>query len=97
MSDPLSVSIHKASQLGEYVITEDTSLDIEGEAVGINVKWMMDSLPNYVGKIANWNVFLAILVRVGNVFHVQMQGQVHIYRGQVQGTIVNPRGENGFG
>ena len=48
--------------MGEYVITEDTSLDIEGEKVGINVKWMMDSLPKFVGTHANWNVFLAILV-----------------------------------
>lgn len=44
------------------MITEDTSLDIEGEKVGINVKWMMDFLSKFVGKHANWNVFLAILV-----------------------------------
>lgn len=62
VSDPLSVAIHKASQLGEYVIVEDTSLDIEGEQVGINVKWMMNSLTNFVGKRALWNVYLAILV-----------------------------------
>lgn len=62
MSDPLSVAIHKASQLGEYVISEDTSLDIEGEQVGINVKWMMKELPKFVGKRALWNVYLAVLV-----------------------------------
>ena len=62
MSDPLSVAIHKASQLGEYVISEDTSLDIEGEQVGINVKWMMQELPKFVGKRALWNVYLAVLV-----------------------------------
>lgn len=62
VADPLSVAIHKASQLGDYVIVEDTSLDIEGEQVGINVKWMMNSLPNFVGKRALWNVYLAILV-----------------------------------
>ena len=52
VADPLSVVIHKASQLGEYVIVEDTSLDIEGEQVGINVKWMLDSLTNCIGKKA---------------------------------------------
>lgn len=56
------MAIHKASQLGEYVIIEDTSLDVEGEKVGVNVKWMMSSLPSFVGKRAHWNVFLAILV-----------------------------------
>ena len=57
------MAIHKASQLGEYVISEDTSLDIEGEQVGINVKWMMQELPKFVGKRALWNVYLAVLVR----------------------------------
>ena len=62
VADPLLVAIHKASQLGEYVIIEDTSLDVEGEQVGVNVKWMMDSLSSFVGKRANWNVYLAVLV-----------------------------------
>lgn len=44
------------------MIIEDTSLDVEGEKVGVNVKWMMSSLSSFVGKRANWNVFLAILV-----------------------------------
>ncbi|KAK8823755.1 hypothetical protein WA538_001047 [Blastocystis sp. DL] len=87
VSDPLSVAIHKASQLGEYVISEDTSLDIEGEQVGINVKWMMNELPKFVGKRAVWNVYLAIL----------LQGRVHVYRGQVVGVIVEPRGDSNFG
>lgn len=30
--------------------------------MGINVKWMMNSLSNFVGKRALWNVYLAILV-----------------------------------
>ncbi|KAK8805026.1 hypothetical protein WA171_006991 [Blastocystis sp. BT1] len=87
VSDPLSVAIHKASQLGECVISEDTSLDIEGEQVGINVKWMMNELPKYIGKKALWNVYLAILIH----------GRVHVYRGQVIGTIVEPRGDSNFG
>lgn len=69
VADPLSVAIHKASQLGEYVIIEDTSLDVEGEKVGVNVKWMMSSLSSFVGKRAHWNVFLAILVGVFFPFH----------------------------
>ena len=69
VADPLSVVIHKASELGEYVIVEDTSLDIEGEQVGINVKWMLDSLTDFIGKKALWNVYLAILVRAVFALH----------------------------
>lgn len=97
VADPLSVVIHKASQLGEYVIVEDTSLDIEGEQVGINVKWMLDSLTNFIGKKALWNVYLAILVEFSFVYYIQIEGKVHIYRGQIIGKIVNPRGDSNFG
>ena len=62
-------------------------MDIEGEQVGINVKWMMNELPKYIGKKALWNVYLAILIH----------GRVHVYRGQVIGTIVEPRGDSNFG
>jgi XTP/dITP diphosphohydrolase len=86
-ADPIQVVAHKASQLGEGIIVEDTSLDIEGASVGINVRWLMDHLAEYAGHKAKWTVLLAI--RQGN--------EVIIYKGSIAGTIVLPRGKTGFG
>lgn len=86
-ADPIKVVAHKASQLGENIIVEDTSLDIEGASVGINIRWLLDHLPEYAGRKAEWTVLLA--------YH---QGdQIYIYKGTVSGTIVLPRGTTGFG
>ncbi len=37
-ADPITVAVHKASQLEEGVIIEDTSLEIEGADVGMNIR-----------------------------------------------------------
>jgi XTP/dITP diphosphohydrolase len=86
-ADPLQVVVHKASQLGENILVEDTSLDIEGASVGVNVRWLLDHLSEYAGRKATWTVLLA--VRKGDT--------VFVYRGTVAGTIVVPKGGNGFG
>jgi XTP/dITP diphosphohydrolase len=86
-SDPLQVIAHKASQLGERVIVDDTALDVEGASIGINVKWLLAHLSDYVGHKAMWTVLLAY--RQGH--------EVLIYKGTIEGTIVLPRGKNGFG
>jgi XTP/dITP diphosphohydrolase len=86
-ADPISVVVHKASQIGAEILVEDTSLDIEDAKVGINVKWLFDHLPRYAGKKAHWRVLLAYL----------KEGFVYVYEGTVHGTIVLPRGEDGFG
>ncbi len=86
-SDHASVVAHKASQLGEGILVEDTSLEIEGAAVGIQVRWLLDHLPNYIGSKAHWIVLLA--------YH--QNHQVFIYRGAVSGTIVEAEGVSGFG
>lgn len=86
-ADEVSVVIHKASQLDEHVIVDDTSLNVEGADVGINVKWLIDHLSELEGKRACWSVLLAY--REGD--------QVYIYQGEVLGTIVKPRGSSGFG
>lgn len=86
-ADPIQVVAHKASQLEEGVIVEDTSLDIEGATVGVNIRWLLDNLTEYKGRKAEWTVFLA--VRKGDI--------VDIYKGSVSGIIVAPNGENGFG
>lgn len=86
-ADPITVAAHKASQMGERILIEDTSLDIEGADVGINVRWLIDNLDRYVGKKASWKVLLAY--RTGD--------KVVIYEGSVTGTIVHARGDKGFG
>lgn len=86
-ADPISVVAQKASQLGENIIVEDTSLDIEGASVGVNIRWLLDHLSEYAGRRAVWTVLLAY--RQGN--------EVLIYKGIIHGTIVKPRGSSGFG
>ena len=50
-SDPITVITHKASQLDEFTLTEDTSLAIEGAEVGVNVRWLLQHLQTYIGHI----------------------------------------------
>lgn len=86
-SDPLNVVVHKASQMGEEILVEDTSLEIEGAEVGIHVRWLLDHLSTFVGRKASQRVLLAYL----------KEGLVYVYEGRVDGTIVLPKGEGGFG
>lgn len=86
-ADPITVVAHKASQLEEHVLIEDTSLDVEGASVGINVRWLIDHLNECVGKKAVWRVLLAY--RIGD--------EIHVFKGEVLGTIVKARGAGGFG
>lgn len=86
-STPLQVVVHKASQMEDYVIIEDTSLDIEGANVGVNIRWLLDHLTDYIGRKAHWKVLLAY--RVGD--------KVHVFQGTIDGTIVAPHGIQGFG
>ena len=61
-ADAMAVAAHKATTAGLNIITEDTSLDVEGAAVGVNVKQMLGDLPSYKGKKATWRVLLAVMV-----------------------------------
>jgi XTP/dITP diphosphohydrolase len=86
-AEPIEVIVHKASQMDEYVLVEDTSLVVEGADIGINIRWLIDRLPEYTGRKASWKVFLAY--RKGE--------SIYIYEGVVKGCIVSPRGKQGFG
>jgi XTP/dITP diphosphohydrolase len=86
-ADPLMVVVHKASQLDEGVIVEDTSLEVEGAAVGVHVKWLLDNLEEHSGKKALWKVLLAY----------KSNGIVYVYAGEVAGRLVSGRGNSGFG
>lgn len=86
-ADPIQVVAHKASQLAENIVVEDTSLDIEGASVGVNIRWLLDHLSEYKGCKAEWIALLAY----------RHENEVYIYRGSITGTIVSPRGNSGFG
>ncbi len=86
-ADHVSVVVHKASQMGENIIVDDTALEIEGTSVGVNIRWVLDHLPDYIGRSADWIVLLAY----------RQNNEVLIYKGRISGTIVESRGANGFG
>jgi inosine/xanthosine triphosphate pyrophosphatase family protein len=86
-SDPITVVAYKASSVPPKTIIEDTSLDVEGAEIGVNVRWMLDRLDKFVGKKAVITTLLAVL---------EDDGKVYIYEGKLTGKIVNPSG-GGFG
>lgn len=86
-ADPLTVVVQKASQMESCILVEDTSLDVEGAQVGVNVKWLLTHLKELVGRKATWTTLLAY--RKGD--------QVYVFRGMITGKIVEARGEKGFG
>lgn len=87
-ADPLQVIVHKSSHLGDRILVEDTSLDIEDASVGVHVKWLMEHLKELIGHKAVWTVLLAY----------RENNQVFVFEGTVPGTIVNATGHaEGFG
>ncbi|MFK7823532.1 MAG: non-canonical purine NTP pyrophosphatase [Oligoflexales bacterium] len=86
-ADPMSVIVHKASSLDENCLVDDTSLDVEGTKIGVNIRWLLNNLQLHLGKRATWTVLLG---------HKKDQ-KVNIYKGEVHGLIVKPQGDEGFG
>lgn len=88
-AEPLTVATHKASQMPDHVLVEDTSLEIEGIDVGIHLRrkfeYLVQHMDQYVGKKATWTVLLAY--KEGNL--------VYLYKGSVTGTFVPAKGEEG--
>jgi inosine/xanthosine triphosphate pyrophosphatase family protein len=76
-ADKETIITYKASFCGEDCIVEDTSLDIEGEDVGANVKWLKNNLAPYIGKKAVFHVYIGIM----------RLGKVEIYHGVCEGYI----------
>lgn len=76
----LDVIIHKAISVGENILIEDTSLEIENCSVGVNIKWLTKEIhdnPIYNGKKAYWRVFLAVI----------QNGKLYIAKAEVIGSI----------
>lgn len=87
VSDPVTVVVHKASQMDDQVLVEDTSLDVENADVGINVRWLLEHMQEYEYRSAIFRVLLAY----------KSNKKVFVYQGEVKGIIVPPKGEAGFG
>lgn len=85
VADPLTVVRFKASQF-ESVLIDDTSLEVEGAEIGIEVRWKLSELSRLAGSRANFVCLLAL----------HEGGKVLVYRGCVAGKLVTPRGQ-GFG
>ncbi len=86
-ADPLTVILHKASQLEEGVLVEDTSLEVEGTDIGVNIRWQLNDLERHLECKAAWILFLAY----------RRKDEVFVFKGEIRGKIVKPRQEKGFG
>lgn len=62
-------------------------MDIENANVGIHIRWLLEHLFEYEGRKATARVLLAY----------RKQNRVYVFEGIVQGTIVKPQGNKGFG
>lgn len=85
----MEVIIHKAKDAGPQHIVEDTSFDVQGLDVGVNVRWLVNELlkdERLLGRPAVWTVLLG--VNTGE--------EIQVFKGQVFGHIGKPEGE-GFG
>lgn len=81
---------HKASRFrgsDRVVIVEDTRLDVEGENVGIHVRWKLNELTRMTGRRAHWVSLIAY----------RDSDRIVVAEGSVHGVISQPRGPLGFG
>lgn len=83
-SDKYTVCKYKALETGKGTITEDTSFDIEGEDIGVNIKWLQYSFHKHEGKKAVWSVVLG----------VNDGKNIKIYLGKIKGTLTNRNHDN---
>jgi XTP/dITP diphosphohydrolase len=84
---PLEVIVYKASHIGNNVLVEDTSLDVEGADIGVNVKWLLQHLQDLKGRRAVWRVLLAF----------RQDDIVLVYEGKIKGEITDKAGNSEFG
>lgn len=79
LADPVTVVLYKALAAGAGRVVEDTSLDVAGADVGVNVRWVLDHLDDFAGRAAVWRVLLG--VHAGRTLSV--------YEGVLPGVLVS--------
>ncbi len=82
----LTIVSYKATHIPKTLI-DDTKLVVPGKTTGEKIKYQLDQLDSWVGCAAFYVCTLAC-------FEV---GSVLVYRGEVAGQLVEPRGESEFG
>ena len=86
LSDDVTVAIYKGLDNGPMTISEDTSLEVEGEEIGVNLKWFKSKIHTFVGKKAYWKVLIA-----------KNDGEnIKIYEGLVEGKIITSEDISSF-
>jgi len=78
LSDDVTVAIYKGLDNGDYTISEDTSLEIEDEDIGVNLKWFKDKIPTFIGKKAYWKVLIS----------KNDSESIKVYEGFIEGRII---------
>jgi len=82
------VATYKSLEAGKGFVVEDTILEIKKDKKFeelVEIKWLINDLPKYIGKKARWIVTLA-----------HNDGEfITLYRGIIEGTIGNPYKVNG--
>jgi XTP/dITP diphosphohydrolase len=86
-TDILHVALYKAQQAGPFTIVEDTALDVEGEDIGVCIKYLEHTLDQYAGKRAKFQVALG--VNDGN--------KVDVYYAETPGIIVKNKFSDAYG
>ena len=88
-SDSETVILYKSISAGPNRIVEDTSLHVDGEDVGANIRWLLDNLNQFDGKSAVWEVYLG--------FNDGLT--VSTFKGSIKGAIIatDNKVENSFG
>lgn len=79
LSDPITVALYKGIDNGPLTISEDTSLEVSGHDVGVNIKWLKHMLPNMIGEDATWRVLL--IRNTGD--------EIKVYEGITEGVIMD--------
>ena len=88
-ADLLTIIQYKASQF-DGVLVDDVSLDVEGLDIGVNIRWFISQLnsPDYFFRKCAFTCMVGI----------RKEDKIYVYKGDVQGTLVPPRGDCfGFG
>lgn len=90
------IAVHKVKDMYEIVKSriptntllaiEDTSLNVNGEEVGGNIRWLINKLETYIGKRATVSIILAITDGT----------YIKVFRSDVDGVIVKSSG-GGYG
>lgn len=87
LADPITVALQKSRMAGPGTAVEDTSLEVEGEDVGVEIKWLLKEMSRMSGRRASFRVILGI-----------NDGEfVRLYEGTTEGVLDASKGGEGFG